>query len=125
MTKDKQISQFTNEVLDQFYPAFKLAFLKRNAKHGTRPLVSLHEAYGICAEELHEVMDAIWKHYPKDHVAKEFLDLAVAAFFAYYSFHEDFDEIIKIESVLESEAHWKAKLGEKDYKNEERPTFPP
>ncbi len=103
----EEIQEATQQILRKITPAFQEAFFKRNVKHRTDPFVNFHEAYGVCAEELHEVMYAIWKQYPKEDIAKEYLDLAIAALFAYYSFHEDLNEILKAEAI------WEGKLGKK------------
>lgn len=96
----EETHQITEKIMAKVLPDLRDALLNRNIKHRTVPFHNFHEAYGVCAEELHEVMDSIWKHYTKEDVAKEFLDLAVAALFAYYSFHEDLTDVLEEESKL-------------------------
>ena len=102
----EEIQKATRMILKKSILAFQDAYYERCKKHNTDPFVNFHEAYGVCAEELHEAMNAIWKNYTKEDIAQEFLDIAVAAFHAYYSFHEDLNEILKAEAI------WEGKLGD-------------
>lgn len=52
-------------------------------KHTKAPYNSVHEGLGICQEELYELVKAIHEGVGID---EEFLDLAVAAFWGYFSF---------------------------------------
>ena len=61
------------------------AIERRIEKHGQQPHQSAHESLGICQEELYEVMKCIHENQESIVTAKEFRDLAVAAFWAYPS----------------------------------------
>lgn len=64
---------------------FLKAIQKRINRHGQTPHLSAHESIGICQEELYEVTKAVHEHHDKKIVASEFLDLAVAAYWAWLS----------------------------------------
>ena len=61
------------------------AIERRIEKHGQQPHRSAHESLGICFEEFYEVMKCIHENQESIVTAKEFRDLAVAAFWAYLS----------------------------------------
>lgn len=64
---------------------FLKAIQKRINRHGQTPHLSAHESIGICQEELYEVTKSVHEHHEKKIVAAEFLDLAVAAYWAWLS----------------------------------------
>jgi len=56
-------------------------------KHGVRRFNSTHEAYGVLAEEVHEVLHAVQSNIPED-VVHELLDVMVVAFWGIKSIIE-------------------------------------
>ena len=73
MVKLTTVSDVLNAVDD--------AVLVARDKHGYEPYSSSHEAYGIIAEEMHELMLAIHAN-DDEQIKKELLDVAQAAVFA-------------------------------------------
>jgi hypothetical protein len=64
---------------------FATALTRSREKHGNEPFHSVHEAIGICWEELYEVtMEAHAGN--KRKAAQELLDLSIAGFWGYRSF---------------------------------------
>lgn len=77
----------TTSQIDQALERVKERALANMAKHGAGAYASRHEAYGVLAEEMLELLVAIQNtHYP--HYIEELLDIAAAAVFAVASFEE-------------------------------------
>ena len=80
MTYDKIPPEMIKPSIDELIKHIDYAF----GKHGNQSYASAHEGYGVTAEEMAELLDAIRANNSNE-IGKEALDVAVSAFWLYVS----------------------------------------
>ena len=76
--------EITHELVEQAIEKFRERVTTAFEKHGSQCFASAHEGYGVIAEEVAELLDAIRANDPEE-IKKESMDVAVSAMWLWAS----------------------------------------
>jgi len=92
MGAGENILKLTDKDIEEYIDIFRAHLMSAIKKHrgGDLLFTNHHEAYGVLAEEVHELLHAIQSNDKKE-IADEFMDVMISSFWGFASIVERMD----------------------------------